>query len=108
MICPFCKEEIKDGAIKCKHCGSILGDSNRNAPLINFSLPPQQSKISAQVNQGAFGCIIGGALMMVSPLFPWATAFGSTLSANGFDKFGASSFFLILFGLVILYGGMQT
>lgn len=24
MLCPFCKEEIKDGAIKCKHCGSML------------------------------------------------------------------------------------
>ena len=24
MICPFCKEEIADGAIKCKHCGSML------------------------------------------------------------------------------------
>lgn len=24
IICPFCKEEIKDGAIKCKHCGSML------------------------------------------------------------------------------------
>jgi heme A synthase len=24
MQCPFCKEEIKDGAIKCKHCGSML------------------------------------------------------------------------------------
>lgn len=24
MICPFCKEEIADGAIKCKHCNSIL------------------------------------------------------------------------------------
>ncbi|MDR2733123.1 MAG: hypothetical protein LBC99_00600 [Spirochaetota bacterium] len=25
MFCPFCKEEIADGAIKCKHCGSMLG-----------------------------------------------------------------------------------
>jgi hypothetical protein len=22
--CQFCKEEIQDGAIKCKHCGEIL------------------------------------------------------------------------------------
>ncbi|WP_027188394.1 hypothetical protein [Desulfovibrio cuneatus] len=24
MICPFCKEEIMDGAVKCKHCSSML------------------------------------------------------------------------------------
>ncbi|WP_027188249.1 hypothetical protein [Desulfovibrio cuneatus] len=24
MICPFCKEEIMDGSIKCKHCKSML------------------------------------------------------------------------------------
>ena len=28
MICPYCKEDIKDGAIKCKHCGSMLNDTN--------------------------------------------------------------------------------
>ena len=25
MQCPFCKEEVLDGAIKCKHCGSTIG-----------------------------------------------------------------------------------
>lgn len=27
MECPFCKEDIKDGAIKCKHCSSDLSQS---------------------------------------------------------------------------------
>ncbi|NVN91282.1 MAG: zinc ribbon domain-containing protein [Desulfuromonadales bacterium] len=25
MQCPFCKEEVLDGATKCKHCGSTIG-----------------------------------------------------------------------------------
>ena len=24
MICQYCKEDIQEGAIKCKHCGSAL------------------------------------------------------------------------------------
>jgi hypothetical protein len=41
MTCPYCKEEIKDGAIKCKHCGSMLDStdnksSGANAPTDRF------------------------------------------------------------------------
>ena len=31
MICPFCKETILDGAIKCKHCGSMLNLDPNNS-----------------------------------------------------------------------------
>ncbi|WP_321778605.1 DUF6232 family protein [Sulfurimonas sp.] len=27
MECPYCKEDIKEGAIKCKHCGSMLNET---------------------------------------------------------------------------------
>jgi hypothetical protein len=27
MLCPYCKEEIADGAIKCKHCQAMLSSS---------------------------------------------------------------------------------
>jgi hypothetical protein len=29
MVCPFCKEQIADGAIKCKHCSSMLDGSEQ-------------------------------------------------------------------------------
>ena len=40
MQCPFCKEDIIDGAIKCKHCGSMIGDAplSRPAPQADFAV----------------------------------------------------------------------
>jgi Flp pilus assembly protein TadB len=34
MICPFCKEKIKNGAIKCKHCQSMLNTSSTEVKAV--------------------------------------------------------------------------
>ena len=38
MKCPFCKEDILEGAIKCKHCGSMLTEhNNTSAPVASVN-----------------------------------------------------------------------
>src|SRR5437667_7567781 len=39
--CPFCAEEIRTDAIKCKHCGEFLNDSRKPRMAARSSdLPP--------------------------------------------------------------------
>ncbi|SHN51969.1 DUF2628 domain-containing protein [Desulfovibrio litoralis] len=47
MICPFCKEEIADGAIKCKHCASML---NTNANTASASTANSGKDAYATIN----------------------------------------------------------
>lgn len=107
VICPFCKEDIVEGSLKCEHCGSLL-DTKKVTAQVDRPSPYKIAATSNDSNQGWIGCIIGGALMMISPILPWATAIGGVFSANGFDKLGVQAFLIILFGLGILYGGVKV
>lgn len=46
MICPFCKEEIQDGAIKCKHCNSMLNGSQFHQTVNHSNYQQQAPSIS--------------------------------------------------------------
>ncbi len=39
MECPFCKEEVREGAVKCRHCHSLLDEESLKAAGIASSQP---------------------------------------------------------------------
>jgi len=43
MLCPFCKEEVAEGALKCKHCQSNLSPTPIDA-LISAPIVPSNSR----------------------------------------------------------------
>lgn len=51
MECPYCKEEIQEGALKCKHCRSMLTPAG--APQVTTS---DKSKVTA----GVLALLLGG------------------------------------------------
>ncbi len=60
MLCPFCSEEVADGAIKCKHCSEILNrtahdrlkgvQSSANVNEVISSVPPYYQQAFQQIS----------------------------------------------------------
>jgi len=77
MLCPFCKEEILDGAIKCKHCGSMLSEGS------TVSVPPPASTPSSAITDEEYSSFIGKNASYYLMKF-------KSFGAGGFDSFKAT------------------
>ena len=51
-VCPYCAEDVRAEAIKCKHCGSYIGTSARRAPMGGEWLRSDRDRMIAGVCAG--------------------------------------------------------
>jgi TM2 domain-containing membrane protein YozV len=60
MLCPFCREEIKKGAVKCKHCGSMLQGAPGSAVSAAGGSTPAAHTGKNKLAAALFGILLGG------------------------------------------------
>lgn len=103
MQCPFCKEEIIDGAIKCKHCGSILVRAQKATASLSNRCKYLKWWQAILITIGVLiGMIVG--VPVVGSYFPFlvvgATAIWATVETSrlrlGKYKSGVNPFFMFI------------
>jgi tRNA(Ile2) C34 agmatinyltransferase TiaS len=71
--CPYCAEEIKIEAIKCKHCGSNLSQSGVNENVQNVAT----DKVKVVIKSNSVSTLILGIILLVGGIYeaikwgPW-------------------------------------
>lgn len=54
--CPFCDEEIRANAVKCKHCGSFLGDGTMRQTSVKQALTARYD-VQEELGRGGMGVV---------------------------------------------------
>jgi len=103
MQCPFCKEEILEGAIKCKHCGSMI--NGQKQPAGSWAMEKWQAVIIAII-LFAIMMLANGyitmALFLLSSI--WASFDAGKLDAKKFkSKLMKASPGMVFIGCLLLW-----
>ena len=100
MQCPFCKETIIDGAIKCKHCGSMLTDDKKPGGMEKwqaFVLAPLF--LAVMIIAGMVNEILSYSLVVLTSV--WASFDASKIKAKNY--YTAASPVTVLVGGLLLW-----
>jgi len=104
MLCPFCKEEIQDGAIRCKHCQATLSapQAGQNAVLADVSKAYDRAKPFLDVQNLKYTLLSYEGRLNRAKY--WA-AFGVMLAAWGLSAMISETLFFLVY-LVSLYSSI--